>query len=89
MTGRGKKSSKQKKFASGVSQHNLLAFGCAGFPSDDSEDSDYQPSDGEQPSTSGRKRGMVLRDQLVHFIDVSLRPCLHYEPKPGLGLPLD
>ncbi|CAB3995926.1 F-box LRR-repeat 6-like [Paramuricea clavata] len=58
MTGRGKKSSKKKKFASGVSQHNLLAFGSAeGLPSDDSEDSDYQPSDGEQPSTSKRKRG--------------------------------
>jgi hypothetical protein len=61
MTGRGKKSSKKKKFASGVSQHNLLAFGRAeGLPSDDSEDSDYQPSDGEQPSK--RKRGMVLQD---------------------------
>jgi hypothetical protein len=71
MTGWGKKSSKKKKFALGVSQHNLPTFGCAeGLPSDDSEDSDYQPSDGEQPSTSKRKRGMVLRDQLLYFIDV-------------------
>ena len=44
-TGRGKKP-KQKTFASGVSEHNLLKFGrVGGLRSDDSDDSDYEPED--------------------------------------------
>ena len=58
MTGRSKKP-KKKRFASGVSEHNLLTFGrVRGLPSDDSDDSDYEPEDElENTSLKKRKRG--------------------------------
>ena len=61
MTGRSKKP-KKKRFASGVSEHNLLTFGrVGGLPSDNSDDSDYEPEDGLQnTSLKKRKRGIKL-----------------------------
>lgn len=62
MSSRVKKKSKIMKFFSGATQHNLLIFGRAeGLVSDDSEDSDYEPSTSETPSIiKKRKRGIVL-----------------------------
>ena len=79
MTGRAKKKAKKKKFASGVSQHNLLTFGqVKGLPSDDSDDSDYEP---EQPSTSTmkRKRGisMCCMNNLVNSAHIILTQYLY------------
>ena len=55
----GGKTRSQKHFARGVTRHNLLTFGRhdpGGLPSDDSEDSDYEPSDEEKMSSSKKKR---------------------------------
>lgn len=67
MTRQGKKKMKKKQIALGVSQHNHFLFGQAeGLASDDSDDSDYQPNDLDQPSTSKQKRkgGMVFKTEV-------------------------
>jgi hypothetical protein len=67
MTGRSKK--KAKKFARGPSKYHLLTCGgVQGLPSDDSDDSDYEPEGELIPSTSQnkRKRGTIIVHGIIY-----------------------
>lgn len=67
MSESGKKKLKKKCFAAGISRHNLITFGrhgCEDGILDDSEDSDYEPMNDNQPSTSKKKRKTGMEQSL-------------------------